>query len=102
MDTFTLASIGFGGVVTACYVVFSYIRNKAATNSSAMMLGGFTLFLSGAALITGVKVMFFTFNNNFVTLAKTEGIDIPSIFFGGLALCWVSVLTIWQVFKGNP
>jgi hypothetical protein len=97
MDYLKLSGVVIGSLFIGIYVY--YARRKKASVSLARAT---VLFLSGNAFIAGVKVMIFAFNTDLLALAQKQGIEPAHLFLGGLAICWVSILSVLETFRQVP
>ena len=94
MDYLTLLGIMIGSLLVGIYI-YNTNRNRTSTNLARAAI----LFLSGTLLIGGVKVIIFAFNPELLVLVKKEGIESAHIFLGGLAICWVSIISASEILK---
>lgn len=97
MDYIRLAGIILGSLLIIIYIIA--FRNRGI---QLQLSQAFTLFLAGNALAAGVKVIIFSFDSEFLILASSEGIDSYHIIAGGIAICWVSILTIFNIVRVPP
>jgi hypothetical protein len=94
MDYLTLFSIILGTLLIAIYV-YSARQKRASTNLAQAAI----LFLSSTGFVAGVKVAIFAFNKDLILLVKNEGIESSYVFFGGVAICWVSIISAIGIFQ---
>lgn len=94
MDYLTLAGIIGGGLLIAAHILYSRRRN-----TSTKLHQGIFLFLSGTGFTAGIKVVLFAFDPVVIALLKQEGIENGNIVLGGIAICWASILSTFEIFK---
>jgi hypothetical protein len=91
--------LGISGIVLGVLSIFVYVGYGIKIGKSVSLAQASILFLSANALVSGVKLCFFSFNTDLAILIKSQGIEASSILLGGIALCWVSILSIVDVYK---
>ena len=96
MDYLTFSGIALGSLLIAIYLVISY-----RSGMKMQLSDGVIIFLSCSGFTAGVKVALFAFDSGLNALVQTSGIDVTHIFLGGLAICWVSVVSVLQIFRNS-
>jgi hypothetical protein len=94
MDYITIAGVVIGSALIAIYGFLGYRKR-----TPVQLVNAAVLFLSGSGAVAGVKVIIFAFNPELLALVRKEGIDIAHVFLGGLAIFWVSVLSVIDIFR---
>lgn len=96
MSYATIAGLVLGAVLVAVYIGHSVIMERPRTLANAGVI-----FLSTEGLVGGCRLVAFVFDPDLQVLAASRQISLWYIALGGLALIWLSLVSITQPFRDN-
>ncbi len=94
MDTLSAAGILIGVLLVVAQLLYGVQGGKPLR-----WFEGVIVFLAGNAFIAGVRLIFYSVNNFLLDPASGMGVAGLAIIMGGIALSWVAILAIIEIYK---